>query len=155
MFLEGCLTCTALVKITYDWFNGSESAKLSGALLLDFSAVFDLKDHELVNKLRCYGFAICLSFLQDSVVFLNGSVQPLKSCLWDVTRPEPLSFSIFTNYFLLVTEKTYMVLLFIVYMLILCSFDCTICKLNSILSDNMNAVVEWVKMNKLILNLKL
>ena len=43
-------TSRALTKITDDWLR--EIDKIVGAVLLDFSAAFDIIDHSLM----CYGF---------------------------------------------------------------------------------------------------
>ena len=54
---EGHSTSTALGQMTDDWLERMDDRKLVGAVLLNFSADFDVIDHELfLGKLKCYGF---------------------------------------------------------------------------------------------------
>ena len=43
-------TCTALTQITDDWLKEIDNKKIVGAVLLDFSASFDIIDHNLLLK---------------------------------------------------------------------------------------------------------
>ena len=49
-------TATALISLMDLWFQAADIGKMSGALLLDFSAAFDLVDHRIfLGKLKLYG----------------------------------------------------------------------------------------------------
>lgn len=51
-------TCSALTEMTDDWFKEMDNSMMTGAVLLDFSAAFDVIDHDLLfGKLKCYGFS--------------------------------------------------------------------------------------------------
>lgn len=53
----GHSTATALTQMTDKWLREIERKKIVGAVLLDFSAAFDIIDHNLLlKKLVCYGF---------------------------------------------------------------------------------------------------
>ena len=55
-YREGHSTSTALTQITDDWLRKIDK-KIAGAVLLDFSATFDIIDHSLLlEKHMCYGF---------------------------------------------------------------------------------------------------
>ena len=44
--------------MTDDWLKEMDNLKLTGAVLLDFSAAFNVIDHNLlIGKLECYGFS--------------------------------------------------------------------------------------------------
>ncbi len=44
--------------MTDEWLEQIDAHRLAGAVILDFSAAFDLIDHEiLLKKLECYGFS--------------------------------------------------------------------------------------------------
>lgn len=47
-YKEGHFTSTASAQITDDWLKSMDDRKLVGAVLLDFSAAFDVNDHELL-----------------------------------------------------------------------------------------------------------
>ena len=56
-YREGHSTCTALTQMTDDWLKEIDNKKIVGAVLLDFSAAFDIIDHNLLlRKHMCYGF---------------------------------------------------------------------------------------------------
>ena len=48
-YREGHSTCTALTQMTNDWLKEMYN-KIVGAVLLDFSAAFDIIDHNLLLK---------------------------------------------------------------------------------------------------------
>ena len=51
-------TCTALAQMTDDWYKDLDNKMICGAVLLDFTAAFDVIDHRLLlEKLETYGFA--------------------------------------------------------------------------------------------------
>jgi hypothetical protein len=60
-------TRTALAQMTDDWLKSMDDRKLFGAVLLDFTADFDVVDHELLlGKLKCYGFnSAALSWMES------------------------------------------------------------------------------------------
>ena len=49
-FLKNCSTATALQEIYDKWLKHLEKGKLSGALFLDLSVVFDVINHTLLLK---------------------------------------------------------------------------------------------------------
>lgn len=50
-------TGTALTQMTNDWLSDIDQQNMVRAVLLDFSAAFDIIDHSLLlGKLKCYGF---------------------------------------------------------------------------------------------------
>lgn len=57
-YREGHSTCTALTHMTDNWLEEMDANRLVGAVILDFSAAFDLIDHEiLLQMLKCYGLS--------------------------------------------------------------------------------------------------
>jgi hypothetical protein len=44
---KGHSTCTVLTQMTDDWFKEIDNKKIVGAVLLDFSAAFNIIDHNL------------------------------------------------------------------------------------------------------------
>ena len=80
-YREGHSTCTALTQMTDDWLKELDNKKIVGAVVLDFSAAFDIIDHNLLLKKRmCFGFsASAISWIQNFLsnrslrVFFNGS----------------------------------------------------------------------------------
>ena len=53
---EGHSTSTAPTQITDDWLRETDDTIIVGAVLLDFSAAFDIIDRLLLEKCMCYGF---------------------------------------------------------------------------------------------------
>ena len=49
-YMEGHSTCTALTQIIDDWLKEIDNKKIVGAVLLDFCAVFDIIDHNLLLR---------------------------------------------------------------------------------------------------------
>ncbi len=83
---EGNSTGTAVAQMTDDWLRDTDNKNLVGAVLLDFTAAFDIIDHSfLIVKLKCYGFnptAILWleSYLTNrkQTIFFNRSFSDLK-----------------------------------------------------------------------------
>jgi hypothetical protein len=81
-YREGHSTSTTLTQMTDDWLREIDDKNIVGAVLLDFSAVFDIIDHSLLlEKHICYGFtppAILWikSYLTNRTqrAFFNGSL---------------------------------------------------------------------------------
>ena len=84
--------------MTADWLREIDAKMIVGAVLLDFSAAFDIIDHSLLlEKHMCYGFTLpaitwIKSYLSNRTqrVFFNGSLSniiqlesriPQGSCL--------------------------------------------------------------------------
>ena len=97
-YREGHSTSTALTQMRDGWLREIDDKMIVGAVLLDFSAGFDIIDHSLLlEKRMCYGFtppAILWikSYLSNRTqrVFFNGSLSniiqvesgiPQGSCL--------------------------------------------------------------------------
>ena len=91
-----------------DWHRGLDKSLLCGAVTLDFTAAFDVIEHNLLlGKMKGYGFKpSAISWLESYLakrsqrIFFNGSYSdrthvdsgiPQGSCLG------PLMYSIFTN----------------------------------------------------------
>ena len=101
-------TETALINLTDQCLENMEQGLLTGTVMLDFSAAFDLVDHNLLlAKLKCYNFSdtavgwIC-SYLsgRTSTVYINGSYSNLIEMECGVPQGSclvPLLFSLFIN----------------------------------------------------------
>ena len=155
-YREGHSTATALTQMTDDWLREIDKKKMVGAVLLDFTAAFDIIDHKFLLKLECYGFFLsALSWIQtylanrkQIVFFLCRKVRcgvPQGSCLG------PLRYTIFTNDMPLVLNESYISMY---------ADDSTIYtsastanELNTVLNSELQSVVEWIKNNKLVLNI--
>ena len=56
-YRKGHSTCSALTEMPDDWLKEIDSKNIVRAVLLEFSAAFDVIDHNLLlKKRRCYGF---------------------------------------------------------------------------------------------------
>jgi len=56
-YQTGYSTCSALTSLTDDWLKRTDEKLIVGAVLLEFSAAFDIIDHELLlRKLLAYNF---------------------------------------------------------------------------------------------------
>jgi hypothetical protein len=71
--------------MTDDWLKSMDDRMLVGVVLPDFSAAFDVIDHELLlGKLKCYGFkSAALSWMESYLcrrqkVFFNGDFSNSK-----------------------------------------------------------------------------
>ncbi len=119
-YRPGHSTSTALIQITDKWLACLDK-KLVGAVLLDYTAAFDVIDHDiLIAKLKCYGFLLTAldwigSYLSNRKqrVFHNGSFSEAKNINCGVPQGSclgPLSFSIFINDLPYVVDKANIVM---------------------------------------------
>ena len=115
-YRKGHSTCTAVVQMTDDRYRDLANKMICGAVLLDFTAAFDVIDHKLLlEKLECYGFrpsavAWMESYLvnRSQRVFFNGGYSDSVSVECGVLQGSclgPLIYSIFTNDLPLVLKK--------------------------------------------------
>ena len=101
-------TQTALITIYDRWVRSASRGKLSGAVLLDLSAAFDLVDHHLLlQKLKIYGLQKdCLDWLTSylggryQAVWIDHQLSEFLNC--DVGVPQgsilgPLLFLLYLN----------------------------------------------------------
>ena len=76
-------TSTALVHMSDQWLTNIDDKKLVGAVLLDFTAAFDVIDHSiLLAKLKCYGvLPLALTWIKS---YLSGRSQrvSVNICKW-------------------------------------------------------------------------
>lgn len=103
-YRKGYSTCTALTQMVDEWYREMDSQRLCGAVLLDFSAAFDVIDHSLlIEKLELYGFkqaslTLMRSYLSNrsQCVYFNGSFSRKSiSELWNSSRKLPWSTALF------------------------------------------------------------
>ena len=160
LYREGHSTSTALTQMTDDWLRNMYDKMIVGAVLLDFSAAFDIIDHSLLMKKRmCYDFthpAIMWikSYLSNRTkrVFFNGShsnIIQLESGIPQGSCLGPLLFSIFTNDMPLTLSKA-RVSMYADDSTIYTSATTTT-EMTATLKKEMQLVSEWVARNKLAL----
>lgn len=154
-------TATALTQMVDDWYKDMEERKIIGVVMLDFTAAFDIIDHDLLlKKLEYYGFSRTAllwmeSYLSDrrQLVYFNGSFSkervveqgvPQGSCLG------PLLYTIFTNDLPTVLDKASISMFADDSTVYLAGTD--IGDLNTKLQRELQLVVNWIRNNKLILN---
>ena len=101
-------TSTALTCLTDEWFKQIDMKSVVGVVLLDFSAAFDIIDHELLlMKLSAYGFKdsaieLLKGYLvnRQQCVKFNGSLSNIETLQCGVPQGSclgPLLYSIFVN----------------------------------------------------------
>lgn len=60
-----------------EWYREMDSQRLCGAVLLDFSAAFDVIDHSLlIEKLELYGFK------QASLTLMRSYLSNISQCVY-------------------------------------------------------------------------
>ena len=161
-YRKGHSTATALTQMTDNWLREIDAGELVGAVLLDFSAAFDILDHGLlVNKLCCYGFDShsidwFRSYLANRkyCVYFNGGYSEMKDLSCGVPQGSclgPLLFSIFTNDLPLILNRASIAMY---------ADDSTIHSasfiagdLENVLNEELLLIKRWVNTNKLVLNL--
>ena len=152
-------TFTALTQMADEWLREIDNRHPVGAVLLDFSAAFDIIDHNLLlQKLACYGFSSTAtrwleSYLKNrkQTVLFNGSLSELIDCgVPQRISLGPLLYSIFTND-LPLTLKDAKISMYADDPTIYIAKP-TIDELSSVLNQELPAVVTWITHNKLVLN---
>jgi len=156
-------TASALVQMTDRWREEVDKGNLVGAVLLDFSAAFDVVNHKvLLAKLKSYGFVQSAvnwvnSYLTDrtQAVSVNGGVSSHRKCLSGVPQGSclgPLLFCIYTND--LPTAITHC-------NIELYADDSTpsasgpnVSMIQNTLQAELNHIWDWVQANKLVLNVE-
>ena len=160
-YKTGHSTSAALTQMTDDWLNEMDQKKMVGAVAIDFTAAFDLIDHAmLIKKLECYGFSSsALLFVEsylsnrNQTVFFNGSYSQAHSVECGVPQGSclgPLLYTIFTNDLPQVLQNSN-ICMYADDSTIYTSAK-TVNELNKVLSADLQSVVEWIKRNKLVIN---
>lgn len=155
-------TCSALTHMTDDWLKAMDNSKMTGAVLLDFSAAFDVIDHSLLTgKLECYGFKPnAISFIRSYLscrtqkVYYNGSWSNSKDLECGVPQGSclgPLLYSIFTNDLPSVLHKASVQMYADDSTLYYAANSST--ELDKVLSSELDMVFDWIQQNKLVLNI--
>lgn len=144
-----------------NWYQELDNGSLVGAVFLDFSAAFDLINHDLlIAKLRCYGLSTRSLFLikdylsdRSQRVFYNSFLSnssdihcglPQGSCLG------PLLFSVYTNDLPYALNKSSVVMYADDSTMYYSNHDVN--EISSVLEKELAAVLKWVNNNNMILN---
>ncbi len=152
---------TALTQMTDDWLRETDNSKVAGALTLDFSAAFDVIDRDiLIEKLKRYAFSPSATTLIKSHlssrtqrVFYNDSLSNRRSLVCGIPqgrRLGPLLFSSFIDDLISAVKNA----------ITMYADDSTVYyaattrhELNQVLSSELNIIYDWIKTNKLALNI--
>ena len=150
------------MHMTDKWLKSMDNSLIVGAVLLDFTAAFDVIDHSiLIAKLKSYGFSpSSLAWIESYLigrtqrVFFNGSYSssgnmscgvPQGSCLG------PLLFSIFIND-LPYAVKNADLIMYADDSTLFCASPTSV-ELKDNLQIEFNNITKWIRMNKLVLNI--
>ena len=101
-------TCTALIEMYDTWINSVEQHEMSGVMMIDLSAAFDLVDHSiLLKKLDLFGFDQATvtwfwSYLtgRSQCVYVDGKLSDLEPVDCGVPQGSvlgPLLYILFVN----------------------------------------------------------
>ena len=160
-YRDGYSTCSALTTLTDNWLSHIDNKFMIGAVLLDFSAAFDVIEHKLlINKLMEYHFNSCAiklltSYLSDrkQCVQFNGTVSDMVDVRYGLPQGSclgPLLYAIFVNDLPYVLSNASMEIY---------ADDTTVwvagqdkASVNAVLQQEMNLVSSWVNENMLKLN---
>uniref|UniRef100_A0A669AV95 Reverse transcriptase domain-containing protein n=1 Tax=Oreochromis niloticus TaxID=8128 RepID=A0A669AV95_ORENI len=160
-YKPGYSTSSALIHMTDNWYRYLDNGNLVRVVFLEFSAAFDLINHDLlIDKLKCYGFspaALCWmeSYLSGrrQKVYYNGYFS--EGCEMNCGLPQgsclgPLLYSVFTNDLPYVLDKSHLVMY---------ADDSTMfysasnySELTSVLQQDLLNVFDWISKNNMILN---
>ena len=154
-------TSTALTCLTDEWFKQIDMKSVVGVVLLDFSAAFDIIDHELLlMKLSAYGFKdsaieLLKGYLvnRQQCVKFTGSLSNIETLQCGVPQGSclgPLLYSIFVNDMPYVLENAGMGI-YADDTTMYVSSD-SIEHVNEVLQQELKLVSEWITENKLKLN---
>ena len=90
-------TLTALLQMYDKWVKATNQGQISGAVLLDLSAAFDLVDHGILHeKLKVYGFDNEFRELISSYLYQRQSAVWISDCFSEYTECD--CFSEYTEY---------------------------------------------------------
>ncbi len=156
-------TSTALMQMTDQWMSDIDRKMIVVAVLLDFSAAFDLIDHNmLLMKLAAYGFKnLTLNWMRSylsirtQTVYFNGSLSTVRAVQCGVLQGSclgPLLYSIFANDMPLVLSKASVAMFADDSTVYMSSYNMD--DLNLLLKNDLDLILEWVTKNKLILNVE-
>lgn len=161
-YRDGYSTATAMTQLVDDCLMNIDRKKLVGSVMLDFSAAFDVIDHDiLLEKLKAYGFASSsvswiTSYLHSRKqrVFFNGSLSEAKNVQYGIPQGSclgPLLFTIYTNDLSLILEHVKVAIY---------ADDTTLYMASSSVEDlgvtlnkELQQVAEWIRANRMVLNI--
>ena len=152
---------TSLVKSTDDWYNRMDLGKLIGVVFIDLKKAFDTVDHDILcQKLEYYGIqgqdlASFKSYLSNRKQFtrtngVDSSIQEMKIVLPQGSCLGPLLFLIYINDLPRAVQLS---------RISMCADDTclyhqssNIYLLNEVINEDLTHVDNWLKGNKLPLN---
>ena len=153
-------TQTALLQMYDRWVRAASNGQVSGVVLIDLSAAFDLVDSDiLIQKLRIYGFH------EDFLLWVKSYLTDRHQAVW-INHV----YSDFVSHSIGVPQGSNLGPLFflIYYNDLLSSLDCsidayaddsimsangeTVSEIGAALSDNCEKVVDWMSSNQFKLN---